>query len=114
MIVNKQSYIISEWNETLEYYINSWFGFVDEEQFKEAVEIGRLFMIENKVKFHLADTSKMEGAWNGGEWLYENFWKGVTKAGLTHFGIIIPDNNIMGQASDMVMQDEIWLCVVSK
>lgn len=106
MIVNKQTYVTSEWNEEFEYYINSWYGIVEEEDFIKAVNIGKDFMIENKVKYHLADTSNMETGWNGGEWLYENFWKSVTQAGLKYFGIIVPESNILNVTSDFLMQDE--------
>jgi hypothetical protein len=106
MIVNKQPYVVSEWNEELRYYINTWYDYVEESDFIDAVEIGRQFMITNKVKYHLADTTYMDGVWDGGEWLYENFWKNVVAHGLTHFGLVLSPDNYYGNVSDYVMQQE--------
>lgn len=100
MIINQQKYVLSEWDEEAQCYINTWFGAVKEEQFKEAVLIGKDYIIKNNVKVHLADTTKMKTGWYGSEeWLFSNFWKDVPQAGLTHFGIVLSENIFMEFAS---------------
>ncbi len=103
MVVNQKDYVLSEWNEDLKYYINTWYGFVGQEDFIDGVKIGQAFMIKNKVKYHLADTTNMTGAWDGGDWIVDNFWKSVVEGGLTHFGLIIPEDNFYSSLSSDVM-----------
>lgn len=105
MIVNQKKYVLSEWDETAQCYINTWFGNVGKDEFKDAVMIGRNFMIENKVKVHLADATQMRTGWNGAEeWLFSNFWKQVHEAGLKYFGIVLPESIFLEFASMQMEQ----------
>lgn len=109
-VVNDKPYVKSFWDKDHQCYVNQWHGIVGKKDFKEAVMIGFNYMMENKVKVHLADARDMRTGWTGAEdWLHEFFWPKLVENGLTHFGIILPHNAFLEFASyqmEQKMKDE--------